>query len=125
MQKLTKAEEEVMSVVWRLGKGFLKDILDATPDPKPASSTIATVIRILEGKGFLAHHAYGRNFEYYPLISKDDYLRGFLKQVIASHFDGSLHGLIQFFHRSGDLNLRELNELLGDDSPQPPDSQPQ
>ncbi|HRR94290.1 MAG TPA: BlaI/MecI/CopY family transcriptional regulator, partial [Bacteroidales bacterium] len=70
MRELTKAEEEVMQVLWKIKKGFVKEILEHFPEPKPAYTTISTIIRILQDKGFVAHKAYGRTHEYYPLVSK-------------------------------------------------------
>ena len=75
MKELTKAEEQIMQVLWRLEKGFVKDVIDRLPDPKPAYNTVSTIVRILEKKGFVAHNAYGKTHEYFPLISKTEYRR--------------------------------------------------
>lgn len=120
MQKLTRAEEEIMHVLWKLKKAFLKDILDALPEPKPAQSTVSTILKILSGKEVIAYRAYGRNFEYYPLIEREAYLKFYMRQFVNHYFEGSFSGLMQFFHRSGDLNLKELNELLGPEDPTAP-----
>jgi predicted transcriptional regulator len=121
MQKLTKAEEQVMQAVWKIEKGFLKDLMEALPEPKPAQSTLSTLIRILEGKGFLAHRSYGKNHEYYALIPKDEYLRFYMQSVLSTYFDGSVRQLLSFFQRSGSLSLEELDEVMKKIGPEPPD----
>ena len=72
MKELTKAEEQVMQILWKIEKGFVKDIIDSMPKPKPAYNTVSTIVRILEKKGFVGHNAYGKTHEYYPLVSKKD-----------------------------------------------------
>ena len=75
MQKLTRAEEELMQKIWDLEKAFLKDIIEAMPDPKPAQSTVATLLKIMETKGFIGHKAYGKSFEYFPIVTRKDYTK--------------------------------------------------
>ncbi|MDX2286234.1 MAG: BlaI/MecI/CopY family transcriptional regulator [Bacteroidia bacterium] len=123
MQKLTRAEEEIMQAIWRLGKCFMKDLMDALPEPKPAQSTVATLVRILESKGFVAHHAYGKVFEYYPLVERDAYMRFYLGSFVQQYFGGSFTELMRFFHRSGDLDLRGLDELMQAASGEPSDDE--
>ena len=72
MKELTKAEEQIMQILWKLEKGFVKDIVDAMPEPKPAYNTVSTIVRILEKKGFVDHNAYGKTFEYFPIVSKKE-----------------------------------------------------
>jgi predicted transcriptional regulator len=109
-RELTKAEEQVMQILWRLGKGFLKDIVDSFPNPKPAYTTVSTVIRVLVKKNFIGFKTYGKSNEYYPLISKTDHFKSKLKPIITNYFDGSKRDLASFFANSH-LNLSELEEV--------------
>lgn len=112
MTELTKAEEQVMQVLWEIEKGFVKDILEKFPKPKPAYNTVSTIVRILEKKGFIDHVAYGKTHEYHPLISKDSYKSFFLKSMMTGYFNGSFKNLISFFARENNLNIKEVEELL-------------
>jgi len=112
LRELTRAEEEVMQILWKLGKGFVKDIIEQLPEPKPAYNTVSTIIRILETKGFVGHRAYGKTHEYYPLISKPEYTRFYFKNFLKGYFGGSFAGLVSFFAKEEDLSLEELEEIL-------------
>jgi BlaI family transcriptional regulator, penicillinase repressor len=109
-KELTKAEEQVMQYLWKLTKGFLKDIVDQFPDPKPAYTTISTVIRVLVKKGFIGYNTYGKINEYYPLVSKGDYFQNHVKTIINNFFDGSAPEFASFF-ANDQLNLSELEEI--------------
>lgn len=112
MKELTKAEEQVMQILWELKKGFVKDILARMPEPKPAYNTVSTIVRILETKGFVDHNAYGKTHEYYPLVEKADYSNFYLKNFVSNYFGGSFQKLVSFFARENDLNTRELEEMM-------------
>lgn len=112
MKELTKAEEQVMQLLWKLERAFVKDIVAEMPEPKPAYNTVSTIIRILENKGFVAHEAYGKTHQYYPLIQKDEYRSFYLKTMVANYFGGSFQKLVSFFARDNDLDVQELEELL-------------
>ncbi len=112
MQALTKAEEQVMQIIWQKEKCLVRDIIEELGDPDMPHSTISSVVRILEKKGFVDHKAYGKTHEYYPLISKDDYTKSGLKQWISSYFDGSPKQLVSFLLEQKQLNLKELNQLV-------------
>ena len=109
---LTKAEEQVMLVLWKLGKGFLKDIIDQTPDPKPHSNTIATLLKILVEKGYVEYEVQGRNNYYQPRISKAEYGKKSANQLIKGYFEGSPAKLISQFVSDNKLSLQELEDLL-------------
>jgi len=109
-KELTKAEEQVMQILWRLGNGFLKDIVESFPHPKPAYTTVSTVIRVLVKKNFIGFKTYGKINEYYPLISKMDHFKSKMKFMITNYFDGSKRELASFFANSH-LNLSELEEV--------------
>ncbi|MEL6672301.1 MAG: BlaI/MecI/CopY family transcriptional regulator [Bacteroidota bacterium] len=112
MQKLTRAEEELMQVIWKLEKGFLKDIMEAIPTPKPSQSTVSTILRILEKKGFVAHKVYGKSHEYYPLVPKGSYAKAFFQQFLQNYFNGSMPSMLSFFHKEGDLKMKDLDEMM-------------
>jgi BlaI family penicillinase repressor len=109
---LTKAEEQVMLVLWKLGKGFLKDIIDQTPEPKPHSNTIATLLKILVEKGYVEYEVQGRNNCYQPKISKTEYGKKSAHQLIKGYFEGSPAKLISQFVSDNKLSLQELEDLL-------------
>ena len=112
MKELTKAEEQVMQILWDLKKGFVKDILARMPEPKPAYNTVSTIVRILETKGFIAHKAYGKTHEYYPIVEKSDYSNFYLKNFVGNYFGGSFQKMVSFFARKNDINSRELEEMM-------------
>lgn len=112
MQKLTKAEEQLMQVLWDLEEAFLKDIMEAYPAPKPKQSTVSTVLRILKEKEFVDHRTFGKAHQYYPLVSKEAYAKYYFGNFLSSYFDGSFKQLLHFFHKEGDLSMEDLDELL-------------
>ncbi|TSE06364.1 BlaI/MecI/CopY family transcriptional regulator [Aquimarina algiphila] len=111
MSELTKAEEQVMQYVWKLEKAFLKDIVEQFPEPKPAYTTISTVVRVLVRKEFLKYDTYGKIRQYHPAISKEHYFKKHIKQVIGNFFSGSTSKFALFFAESEDLNLSELEKM--------------
>lgn len=112
MKQLTKAEEEVMQVLWQLKKGFVKDIIDLFPEPKPAYNTISTIIRILEKKGIVGYEAFGKTHRYFPLINKEEYSRKYLNRFVENYFSGSYSQLVSFFTKENNLSVSELEMLL-------------
>jgi len=114
MKELTKAEEQVMQYLWQLEKAFVKDVVDEMPEPKPAYNTVSTIIRILERKGFVGHNAYGKTHEYFPLISRKDYTRSFMKNFMRNYFSGSFQEMVSFFAREDNMSISELDELMDD-----------
>lgn len=111
MKKLTKAEEQIMQVLWDLEKGFVNDIVNQLSDPKPAYNTVSTIVRILEQKGFIGHKAYGRTHEYFPLVNKEDYSREYLNNFTRNYFSNSYKALASFFANSENLSIKELEEI--------------
>ena len=114
LKELTHAEEEVMQILWKIEKGFVKDILIHFPDPKPAYNTVSTIVRILESKGFVAYTAFGKTHEYFPLITKDEYKKVFMKSMIKNYFGNSYKNMVSFFVDQGEISTREMDELLKD-----------
>jgi len=112
MKELTRAEEQVMHVLWDLGKGFVKDIIEKMPNPKPAYNTVSTIVRILETKGFIDHKAYGKTHEYFPIVSRPKYTQFYLNNMVKGYFDGSITSLVSFFAKENSLKANELEELM-------------
>jgi predicted transcriptional regulator len=112
--QLTKAEEQVMQILWEMKEGLVKDIRDRFDEPKPARNTISTVVRVLEKKGFVAHKAYSNIHIYYPLVTKDEYSKKQLFGLMESYFDNSFPAMASFFAKEKDLSIKELDELLDD-----------
>lgn len=112
LKELTRAEDQVMQILWKLEKGFVKDIIEKMPEPKPAYNTISTIIRILETKGFVAHKAYGKTHEYFPLVTRERYTRFYLNNLIKGYFNGSFQNLVSFFAKENKLNAQDVEKLL-------------
>lgn len=112
IRSLTRAEEEIMLILWQKGKGFVKDVLAEMPEPKPAYNTVSTIIRILEKKGVVGYTAYGKTHEYYPLITRAEYKRYEMKQLMENYFDNSLPQLVSFFVKDQKLDAKELDEIM-------------
>ncbi|HVU96007.1 MAG TPA: BlaI/MecI/CopY family transcriptional regulator [Puia sp.] len=112
MKPLTKAEEQVMLVLWRIGRGFLKDIVEETPEPKPHPNTVATLLKILVEKGYVEYTVQGRNNCYEPTLSKAEYGRKSAQQLVKGYFEGSAAKLVSQFVSDKKLSLQELEELL-------------
>jgi len=112
MKELTKAEEQVMQILWEIKKGFVKDILDKFPSSKPAYNTVSTIVRILEKKGFVGYTAYGKTHEYYPLVEKNDYRSFTLKNLLKNYFGGSMEKLVSFFAMENNLDINQVQDLM-------------
>ncbi|MEZ5069829.1 MAG: BlaI/MecI/CopY family transcriptional regulator [Bacteroidales bacterium] len=111
MKELTKAEEQVMQHLWNLRRAFLKDIVESYPEPRPAYTTISTVIRVLVRKGFVGYKTFGKVHEYFPRVSRHSYFRGHVNAMIRNHFQGSPVQFASFFAGEGNLALGELEEI--------------
>ncbi len=114
MNKLTKTEEGIMQMFWDNGPSIVSAIIEKMPEPKPPHSTISSIVRILERKGFLTHKAYGRTYEYYPVVKKEDYSKRTIREVISNYFDGSPRALVSFLVKNEDVDVGELTELIND-----------
>lgn len=111
-KQLTKAEEQIMQVLWDLGEASVKEVLEILPIPKPAYNTVSTIIRILETKEFLGHKAIGRGFVYYPIIEKETYTSQSLHKLMNGYFEGSFKSLVSFFVKENDMDIKELESIL-------------
>jgi BlaI family transcriptional regulator, penicillinase repressor len=112
MKTLTKAEEQVMQVLWKLKEGFIRDLMDALPSPKPHQNTVATVIKILVEKEFVGIRVYGRQHQYYPLVSKEAYSKATMKTLVKSYFGGSFSEAVSFMVKENNISLEDLETLL-------------
>lgn len=112
IKELTKAEEQIMQVMWDLEKGFVKDVVDMLPEPKPAYNTVSTIIRILETKGFIDHEAFGKSHRYFPIISIEEYKNFATEKLLSGYFDNSVENMFSFFVREKKLDLKEADEIL-------------
>lgn len=112
MKELTKAEDQIMQILWILQKGFVKDIVEQMPEPKPAYNTVSTIVRILEKKGFVGYKAYGKTHEYFPLIAKEKYTRFYLNNMVKGYFNGSVQNLVSFFARENKMDVQDIDQLM-------------
>lgn len=114
MKTLTKAEEQVMHILWDLNKALVRDILEQLPEPKPAYNTVSTVVRVLEKKEFVDHKSYGTTHEYFPLISKKEYTKFYFGEFMDKYFNNSFKQLASFFTNENKLTMEELEEMMND-----------
>ena len=114
MKELTKAEEQIMHILWKLEEGVVNDIIEQMSEPKPAYNTVSTIVRILEKKGFVDHKAYGKTHVYFPLISKKTYTRSFMKNFMGSYFGNSFREMVSFFAKEDNMSVSEIEELMQD-----------
>ena len=112
MRELTKAEEQVMQVLWEIDKGFVKDILEKFKEPRPAYNTVSTIVRILQDKGFVSHKAYGRTHEYFPIVSRDEYKKSHMSNFVKNYFSNSYENMVSFFTSEKKISVEEMEELM-------------
>ncbi len=112
MQKLTNKEEEIMQILWRLEKAFVKDVLAEIIEEKPHYNTLSTIIRNLEDKGFVGHNAYGNTHQYYPIVTKEAYRKQFMNTAISNYFNNSYKNLVSFFAHEQKISTEELREII-------------
>ncbi len=112
MNPLTKAEEQVMQILWDEKEGFVKDLLPHFPEPRPAYNTVSTIIRILEKKGFVDHRSFGKSHQYYPLYSREQYRNERFSGLMKDYFNNSMKQVLSHFGSSGSLSLKEANEII-------------
>lgn len=112
IRDLTKAEEQVMQILWNVNESIVRDLVDQFPDPKPAYNTVSTVLRVLEKKGFVDHKAYGTTYVYFPLVSKKEYSKFQFSNLIKNYFNGSFPKMAAFFAKENNLSIQELEEMM-------------
>lgn len=110
--QLTRGEEEIMQILWRLETATVSEIIRQTEEPHPAYTTVATFLKILENKGFVGHKAEGKSHRYHPLVAREEYARGVMSSMLSSYFDGSLARLVSFFSQHEKIDMHEMDEIL-------------
>ncbi|HLO91750.1 MAG TPA: BlaI/MecI/CopY family transcriptional regulator [Lentimicrobium sp.] len=111
MKELTRAEEQVMQILWKIGKGYVTDLLEYFPSPKPAYNTVSTIVRILEKKGFVGHEPAGKSYIYFPIVTKTDYSKHSLSQLVKGYFSNSYKQMVSFFSEDDNLSIKDLEEM--------------
>jgi predicted transcriptional regulator len=114
MKALTKAEEDIMQVLWQLEKANVKQIIEEFPKPKPAYNTVSTIVRILESKGFVDYEKQGKGHMYFPLLKKQDYSNQSINKLVDNYFQGSFKSMVSFFVKKNDISLNELESVLNE-----------
>jgi BlaI family transcriptional regulator, penicillinase repressor len=112
MIKLAKREEQIMQAFWQLEKAFIKEIIPQLPNPKPHYNTVATIVKILEDKGFLAHEAVGNMFQYYPLVTREQYQKHAIKDIVSQYFNNSYPSMLAYFAKEQKISDTELKEIV-------------
>lgn len=112
MQKLTNKEEEIMHILWKLERAFVKDVMAAITDDQPHYNTLSTIIRNLEDKGFVGHQAFGNTHQYYPIVQKEDYRKKFMSSAIETYFNSSYKNMVSHFAKEEKISAEELREIL-------------
>lgn len=114
MKQLTKAEEDIMQILWQLKKANVKNIIEEFPEPKPAYNTVSTIVRILESKGFVDYEKEGKGHIYFPLLQQQDYSNQSINNLVDNYFQGSFKSMVSFFIKKNDISLKELESVLKD-----------
>ena len=112
MQKLAKREEQIMQVFWTLGKAFIKEVIPEMPEPKPHYNSLATMVKILEDKGFLGHETFGNMFQYFPIITKEQYQKHAMKDIVSQYFDNSYSNMLAYFAKEQQISEQELTDII-------------
>ena len=112
MKQFTKAEEDIMQILWRLKKANVKAIIEEFPEPKPAYNTVSTIVRILESKGFVDYEKAGKGHVYYPLMAKQDYSNQSINKLVDNYFQGSFKSMVSFFVKKNDMDIKDLESVL-------------
>ncbi len=112
MITLTKAEERIMQILWDIEKGFIKDVQEQFEDPKPPYNSVSTIVRVLVKKEVVSYNKYGNTYEYYPLITKEDYSKSQMKRLVSNYFNNSFKKVVNFFSETENLDVAEVDEVM-------------
>ena len=112
IKELTRAEEQLMQILWQIKKGIVKDVMEHLPEPKPAYNTVSTFIRILESKGFVSYTAIGKSHEYFPLVSKEEYQNFATNKLMTGYFDNSVKRMFSYFVNKEKIDMNEADEII-------------
>ncbi len=113
-KQLTKAEEQIMQILWQLELASVKEVIEILPKPKPAYNTVSTIIRILETKKFVAHQQHGKGYKYYPIVKKETYSNQSLNKLVNNYFNGSFKSMVSFFVKNNDVDLKDMEKILNE-----------
>lgn len=114
MKQLTKAEEDIMHVLWQLEKATVKQVIEELEEPKPAYNTVSTIVRILESKGFVDYEKKGKGHVYFPILKKESYSNQSINKLVNNYFQGSFNSMVSFFVQKNDISMKELEQVLKD-----------
>ncbi|TWO34744.1 BlaI/MecI/CopY family transcriptional regulator [Seonamhaeicola sediminis] len=112
MKQLTKAEEDIMQILWQLKKANVKSVIEQIPEPKPAYNTVSTIVRILESKGFVGYEKQGKGHVYFPVVEKQDYSNQTINKLVDNYFQGSFKSMVSFFVKKNDMSIKDLESVL-------------
>lgn len=112
--RLTKAEETILKILWDKEKAFIKEVISEMPGKKPAYSTVSTIMRILERKGYVSYESFGKSHRYFPLIKREDYTKGILSHIMNTYFRGDFKDIVSFMSRSNNISVSELDEIISE-----------
>lgn len=112
LKELTKAELQIMQVLWLKDKVFVNEILQELQEPRPAYNTVSTVLRVLINKGYVSYHSFGKNYQYYPLVTKECYTSRFMNRMVDNFFSGSVKAMVSFFTKKENMSVQEIDELI-------------
>lgn len=112
LKELTKAELQIMQMLWEKGNVFVNELVEQFPDPKPAYNTVSTIVRILEKKGFVSHEVFGKSHRYFPAVNRESYLNSYMGNMLSSFFSGSVSNLVSFMSKKEKISVKEADEIL-------------
>ncbi len=112
LKELTKAELQIMQMLWEKGNVFVNELVEQFPDPKPAYNTVSTIVRILEKKGFVSHEVFGKSHRYFPTVNRESYLNSYMGNMLSSFFSGSVSNLVSFMSKKEKISVKEADEIL-------------
>lgn len=112
IKELTKAELQVMQILWAKEKAFVNEIREAMPEPRPAYNTISTVLRVLVEKEFVSYQSFGKTYQYYPIVEREDYMERYMNNVVNNFFSGSVKAVVSFFAKKEKLSSEEIDEII-------------
>lgn len=112
IRELTKAELQIMQLLWKKNQAFVNELIEEIPEPKPAYNTVSTIVRILETKGFVSHRTFGKSHQYFPVVEKEAYVKSYMGNVLSSFFSGSVSNMVSFLSKKEGITLKEADEIM-------------
>lgn len=112
IRELTKAELQIMQLLWKMDQAFVNELIEEMQEPKPAYNTVSTIVRILETKGFVSHRTFGKSHQYFPAVEKEVYVKSYMGNVLSSFFSGSVSNMVSFLSKKEGITLKEADEIM-------------